>query len=161
MDALNQIMKNERAGSLEGKRGVEFLAKLCRRLGYKDSTYFGQFAPDGCYGDLIEFFEDNCGAIEAVLEWIVEQYPTELNEIAGFVHQYAVTECPSCQADLCQLGSVKVQGHSSSGQLLGFGITHLDSEGNLLPDSEDYLENGEHSSSMCISCGQILDNYEV
>lgn len=64
----------------EGRRGVENLCKLCRILGYKDSMHFGQFAPDGSIGDLVEFLEDNPGCIEAIKEWIGERDVSEWRE---------------------------------------------------------------------------------
>ena len=54
----------------EGRRGVVSLCKIARSLGYKDPQYFGQLETDACIGDLIEFLEDNSGAIEAIKEWI-------------------------------------------------------------------------------------------
>lgn len=61
---------NEHNPGNEGRRGVENLCRLARALGYKDRNYFGQLDHDCSIGDLIEFFEDNSGAIEAVKEWI-------------------------------------------------------------------------------------------
>ena len=49
--------------SFEGSRGVSNLEKLIRVLGYRD---------------LHEFFSDNSGAIEGVVEWIKEW--TERND---------------------------------------------------------------------------------
>ena len=63
----------------EGEEGVRNLARLCSALGYSDPMHFGQF--DGaCYGDLINFLEDNSGAVEALLDWIQENYESELEE---------------------------------------------------------------------------------
>lgn len=64
----------------EGQRGVENLARLCRVLGYRDPTYFGQFDHDGSYGDLINFLEDNSGAVEAIKEFIQDHYGQEFEE---------------------------------------------------------------------------------
>lgn len=60
---------DEENGRSEGRPGVENLCKLANALGYKDRQHFGQFQ-GGCIGDLIEFLEDNSGAIEAIKEWI-------------------------------------------------------------------------------------------
>lgn len=49
------------------------LAKLVRELGYRgvaDQMYFNNGA---CASDLISFFEDNPGAIAAVLDWIADE----------------------------------------------------------------------------------------
>ena len=42
-------------------------------MGYRDSQHFGQIHPQGSYGDLINFLEDNSGCVEAIKEWIVQQ----------------------------------------------------------------------------------------
>lgn len=56
------------------------LCALARRLGYKDP--FSQLIyPDGSVvGDLLEFFEDNPGACEAVVEWVLDEYGTDEEE---------------------------------------------------------------------------------
>lgn len=56
----------------EGRRGVENLCKIVAILGYDDPQYFGQFR-GGSIGTLINFLEDNPGAIEVIQNWIVEQ----------------------------------------------------------------------------------------
>lgn len=61
----------------DGESGVRNLAKLCRVIGYKDSMHFGQFDSDGSYGDLINFLEDNPGAVEAVKDFITEHFEDE------------------------------------------------------------------------------------
>ena len=58
----------------EGREGVKTLARLSRELGYVDRTYYGQLGSDCSIGDLIEFLEDNPGAISAVCNWILENY---------------------------------------------------------------------------------------
>lgn len=64
---LNNITRNE------GETGVQNLCRLVRALGYKDPQYFGQFHPNGSYGDLIEFLQDNSGCVEAIVNWIGKQ----------------------------------------------------------------------------------------
>ena len=71
-DLIDDYQEQEGLNSNEGTRGLKNLCKLVRALGYRDPLYFGQFQ-GGAYGDLIEFFEDNSGAITAVLDWIGEQ----------------------------------------------------------------------------------------
>lgn len=71
MDKVDALMAVEGLSRWGGRKGVENLCRLCRLLGYKDSTYFGQFA-GGSIGDLIEFLEDNPGAVEAVVDFIRE-----------------------------------------------------------------------------------------
>lgn len=67
----------------EGRRGVESLCKLVNALGYKDRQYMGQFN-GGSLGDLIEFLEDNSGAVDAVVEWIGNQKVPEWKENLEF-----------------------------------------------------------------------------
>ena len=55
----------------EGSRGIENLCKIVRAIGYRDSMNRMQFR-GACIGDLLEFFEDNSGAIDAVISWIEE-----------------------------------------------------------------------------------------
>lgn len=68
----------------DGSRAIEDLARLAELMGYKQS---GQFAinqmqlNNGHYvSSILNFFEDNSGAIEAIHEWIREQYATEIEE---------------------------------------------------------------------------------
>ena len=62
----------------EGESGVRNLARLCRGLGYADPLHYGMFE-GACYGDLIMFLEDNPGAVEAICDWIEDNYESELN----------------------------------------------------------------------------------
>jgi hypothetical protein len=68
-ELLEKYMDQEKIFRLEGRVGIQNLAKIANALGYTDPMHFGQFS-GGCFGDLIDFFEDNSGAIEAVIEWI-------------------------------------------------------------------------------------------
>ena len=76
---LNEYLAYKKMHNFEGSRGVENLCKLVRALGYRDSMNRMQFL-DGCLGDLIDFLEDNSGAIDAVVEWIGEQNCDEWRE---------------------------------------------------------------------------------
>lgn len=78
-DLLEKYMDQEKMYHLSGRKGVENLARVARVLGYKDPQYFGQFQ-GGAFGDLIDFFEDNPGALEAVVDWISEQDLPEWRE---------------------------------------------------------------------------------
>ena len=72
--SLNELIETFReenkAYCLEGKRGLIFLCKFVRALGYRDVQKFGQLSQDASVGDLVEFFEDNPGAIDAIIDWI-------------------------------------------------------------------------------------------
>lgn len=57
----------------EGRRGVIALCAVARAIGYKDPQYYGQLSRLGSLGDLVLFFEDNSGAIDAVIDWIGKQ----------------------------------------------------------------------------------------
>lgn len=66
------VVEQESQGMrFEGNAGVRNLAILANKLGYKDTTYFGQFG-QASYGDLIDYLEDNPGAIEAVYNFMNE-----------------------------------------------------------------------------------------
>ena len=58
----------------EGSRGVNDLCGLCQDLGYRGVS--------GKLGDLEEFLADNPGAIEAVYNWVRENYAKKLEEMA-------------------------------------------------------------------------------
>lgn len=69
-ELVDEYIDQEEMYRVEGRTGVKNLCKLVRAIGYKDPMYFGQLSSDAAIGDLICFFEDNSGAIEAVIEWI-------------------------------------------------------------------------------------------
>lgn len=85
MSIDNFVRKNRHLGfkpktyfRSEGEEGIKNLARLCSGLGYTDEMHFGLFEGGCCYGDLINFLENNPGAVEAMLEWIEENYESEL-----------------------------------------------------------------------------------
>lgn len=81
-DLLEQYRNQEKMWHWEGGNGVRNFCRLVRALGYKDRQYFGQFAHDGCYGDLLRFLEDNPGCLETMFEWIAESnVPEWKNEL--------------------------------------------------------------------------------
>lgn len=71
-ELIEEWGREHKTSNTEGETGVKNLARLVNNLGYVDRTYFGQFQ-GASYGDLINFLEDNPGAVEAVQEWIIEQ----------------------------------------------------------------------------------------
>ena len=58
----------------EGRAGIKTLARVSRELGYMDRAYYGQLDSDCSIGDLIEFLEDNPGAVQAVCDWVLKTY---------------------------------------------------------------------------------------
>lgn len=56
------------------------LCKMANELGYKDSFYQLMLENGSSVGDLMLFFEDNPGAIEAVFEWVGDQKWDSLEE---------------------------------------------------------------------------------
>jgi hypothetical protein len=78
-EMINEFEKQERTSSNEGTTGVQNLCRLCNALGYVDRQYFGQFR-GASYGDLINFMEDNSGAVEAIKNWIADQDCDEWRE---------------------------------------------------------------------------------
>lgn len=70
-DLLQQYMANNRMFHFEGERGVRELEQVMKEVcGYKSD--WG--------GVLHNFFADNPGAIEAVLDWVSSQNNTEWHE---------------------------------------------------------------------------------
>ena len=54
---------------------VKGLCHLARSLGYKDPC-FQLINNDGSVvGDMLVFFDDNPGAIEAVFDWVLKHHP--------------------------------------------------------------------------------------
>jgi hypothetical protein len=86
MSIDNFVRKNKHLGfrpakyfRSEGEEGIRNLARLAKGLGYEDPLNFGQF--DGaCYGDLIALLEDNPGLVEVMMEWLEENFESELEE---------------------------------------------------------------------------------
>jgi len=78
-DLVERLITENKFYGTEGRRGVENLCKIVRVLGYKDPFYFGQFK-GGAIGDLIDFLEDNPGAITAIVDWISGQKSPEWEE---------------------------------------------------------------------------------
>ena len=79
-ELVEKVLDQEDLYRNEGTVGVQNLAKFVGLLGYSDPQYFGQFQ-GGSYGVLINFLEDNPGAIQALQEWIGENYKDELQSI--------------------------------------------------------------------------------
>lgn len=73
----------------EGERGFMNLCKLACALGYKDPCHQMMNKDGSCVGDLICFFEDNPGAIEAIKEWVLAEY----NECACCKQVTSQDEC--------------------------------------------------------------------
>lgn len=68
-EVLDAAIEHKKFYNFEGSRGVERMAQVFEMLGYSPSS--------GSRGMTIpNFFEDNPGAIEAVLEWVKEQNVT-------------------------------------------------------------------------------------
>lgn len=111
METLHEVMseyqEHKKISNNEGSSGVKNLCRLVRGMGYKDTMYFGQFAQDGSYGDLIEFLEDNPGCVEAIKEWIGDQDLDEWRENLEselpprpIKDGYDDGVCPDCQEEI-------------------------------------------------------------
>ena len=86
-ELVEKFLEQEQLFSFEGRRGVLALCKLARALGYKDENYFGQLDSSCSIGDLIQFFEDNSGAVGAVVEWIGDRNIPEHGQALSAVVQ--------------------------------------------------------------------------
>jgi hypothetical protein len=100
---VQQFLDQNKIHSLEGRRGVEGLAKLVNALGYSDSiNRYGQMQGGACLGDIFVFLEDNSGAVEALVEWIQSRRSPEWKEsLKDLVEQPALVvdqhkDCPEC-----------------------------------------------------------------
>lgn len=60
---------------------VKGLCKLANQLGYRDPAQQLINSDGSCVGDLLTFFEDNPGAIEAVIEWAADHHGVEDDEM--------------------------------------------------------------------------------
>jgi len=79
-DIIDEYVEQEKLFSFDGSRGVQNLCRITHAIGYVDKQYFGQFHPQGSYGDLINFLEDNPGAVQAIRQWIEDQDSEEWKE---------------------------------------------------------------------------------
>lgn len=66
--------------SIRPESGAEGLALMARKLGYE--SRFGQlmFNNGATASDLFEFLDDNPGAVEAVLQWVLDEGRTRDGE---------------------------------------------------------------------------------
>lgn len=71
-ELLSKFIEKRGLYRTEGPKGVSNLCLILRALGYKDPLNRLQYANGACVGDLLEFLEDNPGAIEAILNFITE-----------------------------------------------------------------------------------------
>lgn len=76
IEVVEDFDAQHNTGRTDGIEGVKNLCRLVRAIGYEDGQHFGQFR-GACYGDLIQFLEDNPGCVEAIRKWIVD---VDLNE---------------------------------------------------------------------------------
>lgn len=90
-DALDAFAEQHNAYRTEGRAGLKTLCKVARAIGYRDPSYFGQLDSSCAIGDLIEFLEDNSGAVEAILDWIRNTNAPE--------HLENITEVLDCSDD--------------------------------------------------------------
>lgn len=65
---------------LDTKETVVGICELARKLNYHDSLRFGSLDSQNCLGDLVEFLNDNPGAINAMIEWTADAYGTDEEE---------------------------------------------------------------------------------
>lgn len=96
---IEEYRDEKKMHCMEGSRGVENLCKLVRAIGYRDSMYRMQFR-DGCIGDLIEFLEDNPGAIESIVTWIGDHDIQEWKENleSELPEREEECDCPNCDS---------------------------------------------------------------
>lgn len=84
MSKLDKFIDANKMYSNEGARGFSNLCRIARAVGYRDPFNQGSLSNGGQSGDLMVFFEDNPGAIEAVIDWIRDNeqlYDEALSEV--------------------------------------------------------------------------------
>lgn len=70
--AVEELCQSEQLHPTIGNTtGVKHLCRLVHLMGHQDQMHMGQFQ-GACYGDLINFLEDNPGACEKIVEFIQE-----------------------------------------------------------------------------------------
>jgi hypothetical protein len=79
-ELLDDYLSQKSMHRTEGMAGVKNLCRIVRALGYKDDMYRMQLDVGCALGDLLEFLQDNPGAIEALIDWIGNQEVTEWKE---------------------------------------------------------------------------------
>lgn len=80
VELIQEYRDEKRMHCMEGSTGVQNLCKLCGALGYEDSMGRMGTYGDARLGNLIDFLEDNSGAIEAIIDWIGERDIPEWKE---------------------------------------------------------------------------------
>lgn len=87
-DLVDAFFDHVGSHSMEGRRGLTNFAKLCRALGYKDPNYYGQLDADASLGDIINFLEDNGGALQAMVEFIQSHNNSEWQDsLTDWLHE--------------------------------------------------------------------------
>lgn len=84
MSNIEKFIDAENLYATEGRRGLTNLCTIVRAIGYHDTQYFGQLSPRASIGDLVEFLEDNSGAVEALMNWIVSRDVPEWEEAVTY-----------------------------------------------------------------------------
>jgi hypothetical protein len=79
-DLIQEWQNEKKAHHFEGSRGVQNLCKLTGAIGYRDRMNRMGYYGDAPLGNLIDFLEDNPGAMEAIVNWIGEQNNDEWKE---------------------------------------------------------------------------------
>lgn len=80
MSKLQQFIEQQNLHTNEGAKGFSNLCRIVRAIGYKDPLNQGSLYHGGNAGDLMVFFEDNPGAIDATIKWIDKQKAEEWDE---------------------------------------------------------------------------------
>lgn len=106
-ELIQEYRDHKRMHCMEGSRGVKNLCKLCGALGYEDTLGRMGTYGDARLGNLIDFLEDNSGAIEAIVNWIGEQNIPEWKDsleselpARKVKEEYEDGVCPDCGEEI-------------------------------------------------------------
>lgn len=93
-EQLDVYIDNNKMYSFEGSRGVQRMEKIMREVCGYDNSF---------NGTMQMFFEDNPGAIEAVVEWIGTQRSTSwkenLEDLVGPAEEDEVGDLAPCEGN--------------------------------------------------------------
>jgi len=78
-DLIDEFQNHHKSWRNDGHTGVKNLCHLVHAIGYRDDQ-FGQFDQNGSYGNLINFLEDNPGAVETLINWLSQQQNDDWRE---------------------------------------------------------------------------------
>ncbi|MFY4731218.1 hypothetical protein [Nitrospira sp. BLG_2] len=98
-DVIAKYQDEKKLHHFEGSSGIQNLCKLLGDMGYHDRMNRMGHYGDQPLGNLVDFLEDNPGAMEAIITWIGDQDNEEWKE--NLKSELPIEgECEECGAPL-------------------------------------------------------------